>query len=206
MKLKVVVVDMELSKNQRRLLVASVAAVALAAGATVALADVPKTFVAGQTLKAADLKENFDALDARTESVAARVTGMSSSIGTADSVLLFSSKDYDTHDAYDVATGGFTAPVAGRYRACSFLLGPPLNWTVGANFALKLFKNGTKVEDIASTYTQSAYPGGRLTANGCSSSVQLDAGDVIDLRAFQVTAAAPDLPSWCWAMFERTGD
>ncbi len=94
MKLKVVVVDLELTHRQKRVATGSIAlAVALAAGA--ALADVPKTFVAGETLRAADLNANFTALDNRltaeeTKAAPARAVGtigaVSYSIGMTEYV------------------------------------------------------------------------------------------------------------------------
>lgn len=60
MKLKLGMADLELTRRQRRIGVAGLALVsALIAGA--ALADVPKKFVPGEMLTAADLNENFDA-------------------------------------------------------------------------------------------------------------------------------------------------
>jgi len=64
MKLKLVVVDLELSRRQRLLGAAGLGAAILMVGA-VAVADVPNTFVAGDTLTAAGLNANFDDIDAR---------------------------------------------------------------------------------------------------------------------------------------------
>ncbi len=64
MKVKILVVDLELTHRQKRVTVGAIAlAAALAAGA--AVADVPKTFVAGEKLTAASLNSNFEAFDAR---------------------------------------------------------------------------------------------------------------------------------------------
>ncbi len=69
MKLKVVVVDLELTRRQRVGAMAGLAlAVALAASA--ALAEVPKVFVAGEPLTAADLNANFAAMPTTTPWVA----------------------------------------------------------------------------------------------------------------------------------------
>jgi len=65
MKLKLVVVDLELTRRQRGAMGAGLSLALLLVGA-VALGDVPVTFVAGETLKAADLNENFGSLDGRS--------------------------------------------------------------------------------------------------------------------------------------------
>lgn len=63
MKLKLVVVDLELTRSQKQLGALVVALAATAAGASIATAEVPVTFTAGQQLTAADLNENFSDLD-----------------------------------------------------------------------------------------------------------------------------------------------
>jgi len=67
MKIKIVVVDLELSRRAKRA-GAAVAVVLLAVGAgAVAYASVPKTWTDGETLNAADLNANFAALSAALE-------------------------------------------------------------------------------------------------------------------------------------------
>jgi len=64
MRLKLVVIDLELTRRQKTAVGAGLSLALLLVGA-VALGDVPVTFAAGDTLKAADLNENFEALDKR---------------------------------------------------------------------------------------------------------------------------------------------
>lgn len=64
MKLKLVVVDLELTRRQKRIGAGGLA-VALALVCGVAFGDVPKTFASGEILRAADLNANFDDLDSR---------------------------------------------------------------------------------------------------------------------------------------------
>jgi hypothetical protein len=64
MKLKVVVLDLELSRRAKRIVaIASVALPLLLGAGALALASVPPTFNDGDTLTAADLNSNFAALD-----------------------------------------------------------------------------------------------------------------------------------------------
>jgi hypothetical protein len=63
MKIKLIVVDLQLSRLQKRIGL-GVLGLATIAAASVALA-MPTTFVSGQVLKAADLNANFVELNAR---------------------------------------------------------------------------------------------------------------------------------------------
>ena len=65
MKLKLVVVDLELSKRAKRIAVAALVPVLVIAGGAIAYANVPHSFKDGDVLNAADLNGNFDALDQR---------------------------------------------------------------------------------------------------------------------------------------------
>jgi len=77
MKLKLVVMNLELTRRQKVGLAAGLAG-CLAMIAAVASADVPNTFVAGETLRAVDLNQNFadvyERLDALDANVAAADT------------------------------------------------------------------------------------------------------------------------------------
>jgi len=67
LKLKMVVIDIELTRRQKRAAaLALLTAVVLASGAALAA---PKTFVAGEVLKSADLNANFESLDARANAI-----------------------------------------------------------------------------------------------------------------------------------------
>jgi hypothetical protein len=78
MKLKMIVVDVEPTRAQKRLLKIGVPALFLAT-ASVALAGVPHTFTAGQTVKAMDMNDNFNALDMRLTTVEALPTVVAAS-------------------------------------------------------------------------------------------------------------------------------
>jgi hypothetical protein len=73
MKLKIVVVDLQLSQNQRRFAAGALVAGCLGA-ATFARGAPPNTFSLGQTLKAADLNANFTNLDGRVGGLEAKAT------------------------------------------------------------------------------------------------------------------------------------
>src|SRR5579862_2553811 len=65
MKIKLIVVDLELSRRARRLAVMSVVGALAMGAAAIAYASVPRTWNDGDTLTAADLNGNFSALDNR---------------------------------------------------------------------------------------------------------------------------------------------
>lgn len=87
MKLKMVVVDLELTLRQKRLGASGLAVAAmLAAGA--AWADVPNTFVAGETLKAADLNEKFATLEGDLFNANAALENVEADVAALDADLV----------------------------------------------------------------------------------------------------------------------
>lgn len=75
MKIKILVIDPELSLRAKRAL--AIAAIpALLLGGAVAYAAVPKTWTTGEVLKASDLNGNFDALDKSVTAIEKRVTAI----------------------------------------------------------------------------------------------------------------------------------
>jgi hypothetical protein len=71
-KLKLVVVDLQLSGMARRRLFVAVAAAVALATAGLAFASLPHTFVSGETLTASNLNADLQALDARLSAVEQR--------------------------------------------------------------------------------------------------------------------------------------
>jgi formylglycine-generating enzyme required for sulfatase activity len=65
MKIKMVIVDLELSKREKRIVAGALVPVLLLLGGAIAKANVPHTWNKGDTLRAADLNEDFSALDQR---------------------------------------------------------------------------------------------------------------------------------------------
>jgi len=98
MKLKLVVVDLELSRRQRLLGAAGLGAAILMVGA-VAVADVPNTFVAGDTLTAAGLNENFDDIDTRVSGLDQELVQTNAALDAAEGDLNASFDDIDTRVA-----------------------------------------------------------------------------------------------------------
>jgi hypothetical protein len=146
MKIKLVVLDLELSRRARRLaIVAAIGLLALGIGA-VAYASVPHAWSDGETLGAADLNGNFAALDGRAAAADGRVAALEGRLGTVDgrvaalerpaprsavlahktvaqtlaarteSILTFGSEAFDVNHEFDPSSGTFTAAHDGFYH------------------------------------------------------------------------------------------
>lgn len=69
MRLKVVIVDLELSRLERRIMAAIAISVLVLAGGALAYAAVPRSWNSGDTLTAMDLNANFASLDIRVTAI-----------------------------------------------------------------------------------------------------------------------------------------
>lgn len=87
MKLKLVVIDLELSTRAKRIAAGVLVPVLVLAGGAIAYANVPHTWSNGDTLEAADLNGNFTSLDQRVTALEANtptyLTTASNVTGTA---------------------------------------------------------------------------------------------------------------------------
>lgn len=181
MKLKLVVVDLELSRRQK-----AVGAVAI--GLSLALATTlagaaPVPFVADETLTATKLNGNFNGLDERLailEAAGSHVSVLLSSsftVGDFQFVRVpYDNVQFDALDEYDAASHQFVASAAGTYLVCASLFGvansPP------GNTELDLYVN--EVRGHAFAWNSPA----QSPLTGCAS-VRLQAGDVLDVRVLQ---------------------
>jgi hypothetical protein len=124
MKLKVVVVDLEISPRAKRwALRLGIPAAILIGGGAVAYAGGLVTWTDGQTLKAADLNGNFSALQAQIPTPSAfsvKLTGTSPLVVTSGAAIVFTGVNFDLLTEYDTTTGAFVAKNAGTYMfTCS---------------------------------------------------------------------------------------
>lgn len=137
MKMKLVVVDLELTRRQKRM-----AAIGLALAATLtaggALADVPNTFEAGQTLKAADLNENFTALEARAAAAEDAAQDALERVATLEAA-----PEYLVETASDGQTGEYAEDVV--YEAMEVTLQPG-TWLVEATATLSTTSQSDAVQ------------------------------------------------------------
>jgi hypothetical protein len=173
-------------------------------------ATVPVTWAAGHTIRVEMsvpivgwAANTVMSADTDTRVVAARYTSASTTnLGTgAETVKDFGTVDYDTHAA--VTTGAswkYTAPVSGFYKVAAFI-GIAANATGQRYTALR--KNGTVVSRLFFSPAYATY-GGNMGVG--TASVQLNAGDYIDVVAFQDSGgnlAYNGLATQNWIAIER---
>lgn len=117
-----------------------------------------------------------------TESVNARYNTSSTSIAnTGENAVLFTVKDYDTHNAFNTSTGIYTAPVAGKYQISSSVIFGSATYTSLNAAYLIIYKNGTNYSVGGFTSVDAAVT--RLVGIGIVDQVNLNAGDTIQIRA-----------------------
>lgn len=139
-------------------------------------------------LRGLTLEENVDAQwHTFTVRVPDRVTGLvmagytaptASFTAATETVINFSTVEWDTHDAVDVGSGWlFTAPVGGKYlvTACATLDAP----TADAHAKLMLFKEGVAHKRLG--HAQADTANGTLSVSG-SCVVGLEQGQTLQLK------------------------
>lgn len=120
------------------------------------------------------------AVVAASESVNATYTGTASTTGThsAWNAVAYSTKSYDSHNAYNTSTGAYTCPVAGKYRITSSLA-VTLTPSAALNFLyISIMKNVTN----AATYQQgvsSINTSAGAYAPQVSATISCNAGDAL---------------------------
>jgi hypothetical protein len=83
MKIKMVVVDLELSSRAKRVVAAVAVPLLVMGGSAVAYANVPHSWEDGHTLKAVELNANFDALDQRASKLENNVVALEAKASTS---------------------------------------------------------------------------------------------------------------------------
>jgi hypothetical protein len=117
--------------------------------------------------------------------------GQSISAST-NTAIVFDTKDFDTHLAFNTSTGVFTVPVAGYYRISSFITFAGTTWTITTSATIQVFKGGSAVSQLGNLYTQDATDSFPKPVGG-SDLLKFVAGDTVDIRAFQNNAGAKSL-------------
>jgi hypothetical protein len=200
MKIKLVVIDLELSPRGRRRLVWSAALVGvLLVGGAVAYSSVPVTWTSGQALTAADLNSNFSTMAAQIADLQAKVhpaSGVHAWLTKATTIpnaetytqVVFDHVEFDLGSEYSAVTGAFTAKQAGVYLiVCAFEYAPSV---AGAGYGAAVFQNGARREltEISASWTGGATPEHTMVT-------QLAANDVITCETYQYSGAAASLYS-----------
>ena len=117
---------------------------------------------------------------AREETIACRVISTSSGISSTEATVVYTSKTFDTHSAYNTSTGVFTAPAPGYYEiTANALSASHLSSTTGA-IQIGFRKNGGSFQRM-----------GWVTGNGATTNfvvggtdgIDLNAGDTVEIRS-----------------------
>lgn len=151
-------------------------------------------------------KVSGPAVTQATESVSARVYGAATSVGTADTTIIYPSKTWDTHNAYNTSTGAYVCPTPGKYKVTTDLEGPSINGTINSSASATIYKNGVAYASYAgSMFVQTVTA--RFWFSG-STDVDCAQGDSLVVKMAFPSAAAIDVTSSAidWTTFERVGN
>lgn len=108
-----------------------------------------------------------------------------------DTILNVNIKDYDSHNSLTLgASARFTAPVNGVYEAQSMIrFANAQSFTASNLIAVLLYKNGSIYRQMANILIQVTNASTGFVSVTGSSEVQLNAGEYIEIRAFQNSGA-----------------
>jgi len=108
-----------------------------------------------------------------SEVVAAHVDCTSGpTINTSDTLVVYNSKAFDSHSAFNTSTGLFTVPVAGKYQISCSALTNGLNLSTSQGFNASVYKNGSF-----------AYFLGVKVGTGVSTNHWVGSGAILDCKA-----------------------
>lgn len=124
-------------------------------------------------------------------------------------IVNFGTIEYDSHNAVTTGAGWrFTAPVRGKYRVTSLIMLNDTTAMSGGNeyFDYVVYKNGASYTNLN---TRRPYAGELYPAQQGSTTIPMEAGDYIDLRAYQQSGFAVALyptAALNWVCVERVGN
>jgi hypothetical protein len=190
MKLKVVVVDLELPPRVKRwgirlgipIFMLSVAALAYAAPTW-------KVWNTGDTLQAADLNGNFSILQGQVHvpsGFRAELTTTATVPNAARTTVKFDHVLYDEESEFTAATGTFSPKQAGTYLVqCSLCF----NATASAVYGTQVQNNGMEI----SGFNAEASVAGEASSSATSGVFALEAGDSLICDADQLSGATQSI-------------
>lgn len=98
----------------------------------------------------------------------------------------FATKDYDTHNAYNITTGEYTVPVSGKYEVMTqYLIGSPLQITA----LTRIYKNGSIYSAVVDAKTDTVF---NQPGFGTRDVVQCVAGDVLKIGIYYNDGSGTD--------------
>lgn len=139
-----------------------------------------------------------------------KATTATQTVTNTDSIVIFSTKVFDSHSAYSTSTGIYTVPVAGTYRVSSGSEGSAAQAsTVGGRSNLTVRKNSTTQSQLGSFVAHAT--GANLSPiMGGSTLVQCAVNDTLDIAisrdANLTNYALTNGATLNWVCFERVSE
>ncbi len=196
MKLKVVIVDLEIPRRAKKwgLRIGIPAAVLLGGGA-VAYAAGLVTWSSGQTLQASDLNGNFTYVQGEITALQAEVHPASAFHAWATAspqfasgsvtTVVFDHVEFDLGSEYDSTTGVFTAKNAGYYLVQCQLIFYNGSSSAAYEIGLSIYDNTTEVAEMSWAVPEDDFPQPEIT-----NLVHVAAGDTLTCAVAQYSGAA----------------
>ncbi len=149
-----------------------------------------------------------------SESISCRYKSSSGqSIANATTpVVVFGTKVYDSHNAYNSSTGVFTAPISGEYEISSRVrYSNSQAWTASGSYAASYIYKNSSAYSAQGEYSPDSTntPSNSGPALLGTDSVKLLAGETIDLRTAHNESSARTLlasDNHNWITIKRTGN
>lgn len=116
-------------------------------------------------------------------------TGRQSIPNNSFTTFIYNTEDFDSHDAYNSATGVFTAPVSGTYNVNASVQGVGLTANTG-QIGFSILKNGSTINGVAGFSSIGASTEETTTY---SYPLKLLRGETTAISAFQNNGAARDV-------------
>lgn len=150
------------------------------------------------------------AVIAATESVNMKYTGTTTASVSngANVTLLYKTKVYDSHNAFNPATGLYTIPVSGKYRISGAAYTSSVNVTNTSQASINLIYNGSN-SSLMQSFSATGSVTGLLFLMGGSTEVSCNAGDTIGIvyeSSLGATATISDSVNGDWIAISRIGN
>lgn len=152
---------------------------------------------------------NWQLLDQPLYTIAAKYNSSgTSATNSSTTVLVFSTKEYDTTNSFNTSTGVYTVPIAGTYQVCAYFQASGATGTGAVNDVetMRVQKNSADVSYMA-FFTAQTTTALTRNLNGCSS-VSAAVNDTLDVAINNPdsTFIGVNNAQGTWVSFLRVGN